>query len=152
MERLDAYLTKWLHSHDYDLEVKSCEDEFFYSDELSLIGVATHSSATDHFFLEYLYSLGLELDFSNYFIPAFFHELGHYETYDFFEDEDFDDWREMEVSLVGKGKTYEDFLVYFSHPVEKAASEWAVDYINSHPNEIIEMANALNKIFAATAV
>jgi len=153
MTNLENYLTNWLTSRGYELEVRECDDEFFYSDPLSLIAVATSAKAVDRYFLRFIDSLGCQVSFSNAFIPEFLHELGHNETLDDFDEEDDEEYREFEHSFEGLDMdNWENQLLYMSHPIELAATQWAVDYINSHVDEVIEMAKTLNTIFAERKV
>ena len=147
MTELETYLTNWLTSHDYELEVRECDDEFFYCDPLSFIGVATHAKPVDQHFLRFIKEQGCNLSFSNAFIPEFLHEVGHDNTNCDFEENEWEEYRDFERSFEGLDMNdYNNQLRYMTHPIELAATRWAIDYINTHPEEIIEMANTLNKI------
>ena len=149
MTKLETYLTDWLTDRDYELEVHECDDDFFYSDPLSLIAVRNQASSIDDHLLRFFYDNNCELMFSNAFIPAFLHELGHHETMDDFSDEEWNAYREFERSFEGLDmNNYNNQVRYLSHPIELAATMWAIDYINSHKEEVEELAATLNIIFA----
>lgn len=149
MTELEQYLTNWLTSHDYELEVHECDDEFFYCDPLSFIGIATHAKAVDKHFLRFINEHGCKMQFSNAFIPEFLHEVGHDNMNGDFDDDEWEEYRDFEHSFEGLDMdNYDNQLRYMTHPIEFAATMWAIDYINSHEEEIVELANALNRIFA----
>lgn len=148
MTELEQYLTEWLTERGYELEVHECDDEFFYCEPLSFIAVATTGKDIDAHFLRFVRELGCTLDFSNAFIPEFLHEVGHDNVNGDFDDDEWEEYREWEHTFVGRDmSTYEAQLEYLNHPIERAATQWAVDYINSHEEEIAAMADRLGKIF-----
>ena len=63
------------------------------------------------------------------FIWSFFHELGHHETIDDFDDEDWVKYR----NSIACGLSSID---YFQLPIELAATMWAGEYIQAHPEEV----------------
>lgn len=84
------------------------------------------------------------------FIWSFFHELGHHETADDFEDEDWDEYR----ALVGsKMITNQE---YFRLPIEIAATRWAGEYIQTHVDEVArlwqDVAAAIQELYANAKV
>lgn len=148
MTELEMYLNNWLADRGYELEVRECDDEFFYSDPLSLIGVAISGKTVDRHFLRFIEENGCNFEFSNAFIPCFLHELGHHETEDDFDDEDHEEYCTFNMTFEGVDMdNYENQLRYMTHPIEFAATSWAIDYINSHEDEIYELAENLNRIF-----
>lgn len=148
VELLEQYLTNWLQNHDYELEVKVCENEFFYSDPLSLIAVSPNATNLDHYFLDFISLNDCSLTFSNAFIPMFLHEVGHSETMDDFSEEEWEEYRDFEHSFsnLDMDNPFLQFR-YFSHPIEFAATSWAISFINTHQQEIEEMVKALGEIF-----
>ena len=149
MTELEQYLTDWLTDRGYELEVHECDDEFFYCDPLSFIAVATSATTVDKHFLRFIYDHGCNFTFSNAFIPMFMHEIGHDEMNCLFDDDEWEEYREFEHSFEGVNMdNYANQVRYMSHPIELAATSWAIDYINEHPEEIAAMADRLNQIFA----
>lgn len=148
MTILETYLTNWLADHDCDYEVRECDDEFFVCEGLSFISVATHAKFIDNYFLRFIAEHGCTMEFSNGFIPEFLHEVGHTETNADFDDADWDEYHEFVKSFDGLDMdNWDNQVRYMSHPIELAATEWAINYINEHPAEIIELAVGLNYIF-----
>lgn len=153
MTELERYLTNWLADRGYELDVRECDDEFFYCEGLSFIGVATHAKFIDNHFLRFINEHGCKVEFSNAFIPQFLHEVGHDEMNGDFDDDEWDEYHKFVDTF--DGLDMDDWNLqkqYMGHPIELAATMWAIDYINSHEEEIVEMANALNKIFAEREV
>ena len=82
-------------------------------------------------FLEYAQSLFTNIH-TNIFIWSFLHELGHHETEDDFEDEEWDEY----ISRINKEISCEE---YYSLPIEHAATAWAGEYIQSHVEEVAKL-------------
>ena len=68
------------------------------------------------------------------FILCFLHELGHHFTMDDFNEDQICDFEDEKDRLKDSDK---DFCAYFEIGDEIAASEWAVNFINSNP-KIVE--------------
>lgn len=66
---------------------------------------------------------------ANIFLWSFLHELGHHETEDDFEDEEWEEYREK----APKCSSDEE---YYNLPIEYAATYWAGQYMTKHYNEI----------------
>ena len=66
------------------------------------------------------------------FLWSFLHELGHHETADEFEDEEWEDY--MQLCKLGLSDE-----AYFELDIESAATRWAGDYIQSHEEEIAKL-------------
>ena len=76
------------------------------------------------------------------FLWSFLHELGHHETEDDFEQEEWDEY--MEITK----KDIDDFT-YYNLPIEKAATEWAGNFMIEHENEVKILWNRLRpRIYA----
>lgn len=80
------------------------------------------------------------------FIWSVLHELGHHETVDDFEDEDWEDYMEK----CGRGLSNE---AYFELDIEDAATRWAGEYIQSHVEEIAklwkDLQDAIQELFSS---
>lgn len=70
------------------------------------------------------------------FLWSFLHELGHRETEDDFEQEDWDEYMERIRQPISSEE-------YFNLPIEYAATAWAGEYIESHVDEIASLWNEL---------
>lgn len=144
LQVLYDFLSKngWAH---IGLQVDS--DFYYYYEEektgFSLI-VAERSA---RLFPQFAYDNGLEYEVP-IFILAFLHELGHYVTLGDFTEEELEQFENEKENL---GDTDEDFLKYFAIPDEFAATFWAIEYINDHPDIIyqldIDLAKAFDKFF-----
>ena len=71
------------------------------------------------------------------FLWGFLHELGHHETEDDFED---DDWKFYYSKLRQK---FDNDYDYYNLPIERAATEWAGRYMINHTKEIKSLWNKL---------
>ena len=70
------------------------------------------------------------------FLWSILHELGHHETEDDFEDDEWEDYMRLTSMNISSE-------VYFELDIEYAATVWAGEYIQSHMEEIAELWNKL---------
>ena len=63
------------------------------------------------------------------FLWSFLHEVGHRETEDDFDDDDWEDYMRAIFNC-------EDDMEYYNLPVEYAATAWAGNYMRTHVEEI----------------
>lgn len=152
MEDLIRYLTNWLLDHGFECGVQVGESfEFDNRNDEIIIPLGENCPRSTEQFIKFCYAHGLEYEFSNSFIPSFFHELGHFETLHIFEDEEFEDYQGMLACLnerITDLPADEDYLAYFSHPIELEATLWGIDYINNRVDEITKMCEELSRIFS----
>ena len=136
MKNITRFLNKWLAEHDFEVSTKKGDEWcYFYSKSLITYEVGEEMTEQNERFLEVCRECGLEYEVS-LFTLSFFHELGHHETMDDFTDRE---WaRDEKVkSRVENSFDYERMdYTYFHLPSEYCATEWGVDYINEHIDEI----------------
>lgn len=69
-----------------------------------------------------------------FFIFSLLHEIGHHKTLREFSDEEYAEdqmWREVFSAIATPEVNY----AYFHLPMEKKATEWAINYIENHEQE-----------------
>lgn len=69
-----------------------------------------------------------------FFIFSLLHEIGHHKTLREFSDEEYAEdqmWREVFNAIATPEVNY----AYFHLPIEKKATEWAINYIENHEQE-----------------
>ena len=86
-------------------------------------------------FIKFVHNLFPNIN-ANIFLWSFLHELGHHETEDDFEDEEWDEY----LNIVHTIKNDEE---YYNLPIEFAATYWAGEYIMNHESEIKTLWNKL---------
>lgn len=84
-------------------------------------------------FMEFVEKLFPRIN-ANPFLWSFLHELGHHETEDDFEDEE---WSEYTEAVHGP-EPIDDFT-YYNLPIERAATKWAGNFMIEHENEVREL-------------
>lgn len=134
VERIEKIINDWLLFHEFEATAEVALDfEYVYTD--SLIRVSFFSSRDDNLFRDYFYELGLRYDV-DIFLMAFLHELGHAETIEDISESDYQYSIKQKEEI--SNHYYSDELVrqYQRLPDEHAASAWAVNYINSHAEEL----------------
>lgn len=131
-----SVLRKWVEEHNIEPKIEY-DSEFYYDISDDVIGVAIDINYAYEDFVEYALSLGLRYN-PGPWVLAFFHEVGHYFT---LENDDLDEaWDDY----LDKLDTFK-LADYLCHPIEHAATQWAVDYINNNENEIIQMVKDIDK-------
>ena len=131
-------LQEWLNLNlTKDLTV--VEDEtFYYNIILDEVSFAKNIPLShDKEFVDFYNSLGLIYDCGP-FLMSFLHEVGHYFT---LEDEELDEYWE---DYLNNANTLQ-LTAYYNHPIEKAATIWAVEYINKNIDKIKSLENKLNE-------
>ena len=107
--------------------------DFCYHTATNSISIALFvTEEADRSFNDFIKTEFPKID-ASLFIWSFLHELGHHETEDDFEDEEFDEYMRRTSS---KDITNEE---YYHLPIEYAATRWAGDYIQSHADEIARL-------------
>lgn len=133
---LTTFLDNWLSQHGFSAITTRIEPDFaYYRDSETIAYALCVPDETDVQFLTFLQDvLGLEYEVDP-FLASFFHELGHAETLDFFNNEDLIDY-EFEKMLINMLEL--PSFKYYSLDIERAASAWAVDFIHDNPALIQE--------------
>ena len=87
---------------------------------------------------EFVHELRPELDCDNWFILSLFHEIGHCETRDELSTGTYIRCQLLKAAIEEIGETHEILAHrrYFRLPDEKRATEWGLDYILDHLDEI----------------
>ena len=78
------------------------------------------------------------------FLWSIMHEIGHRETEDDFEDEEWEEYQNT-VSDLKSGK---DDETYYNLPIEYAATYWAGNYMTEHVEEVATLWNKLKPLIA----
>lgn len=143
--KINAQLNEFLNQFELEADLTT---DFFYDDRENLIGYALASPAeADDEFRQFFESLNPKF-YYNDFICGFFHELGHHNTLHTFDEEVLFDYYCHRDAMSS--------AEYFNHPVELEATLWAIEYIETHIDEvnrlwlavqplIIEFFDALNE-------
>lgn len=132
-------LNDWVHQYiTEELTVVPAED-FYYEAETETIGFATSIyQEHDKEFMDLAVSLGLKYDV-NVFLLSFLHEIGHYFT---LEDDSLDPYW---LDYIENRNTWQP-VKYYEHPVEKIATEWAINYINYNIENLKKLNNLLKEV------
>jgi len=111
------------------------EDFSFFNDDnlITVAFVLSDASATS--FLNHVNHLYPNVK-ADIFLWSLFHEIGHCETVDEFDQEDWDSY----YNAISVKISDED---YYDLPIEAAATDWAAHYLVSHSAEVAELWNQL---------
>lgn len=142
---LEYYLTKSLHEWGFDdLKARAAAD-FMYDDIHHTIyfpfAVAIESNEEFQSFAHE--QCGWRYIGSDPFILSFFHELGHWATWEDWTEEDWNSYHLAVKYINDYGLALED---YFSLPQEKSATQWAVRFIQNNEEEIEKWWRFVKKI------
>lgn len=124
VEIVDNFLEPFNCDSDFD-------SDFFYSSrEQRIYFTLAYSERADKLFKQYVFS-EFHYEISNIFLLSLLHELGHHFTLSNFSDieirKEHKRKRKIEAELT-KTDSNEAFLKYFDLPIEKTATEWAINY------------------------
>lgn len=123
--RINAKLNEFLAQFEVEADLTT---NFFYDDKENLIGYALASPVeADDDFRQFFESLNPKF-YYNDFICGFFHELGHHNTLHIFDEEVLFDYYCHRDAMSP--------MEYFNHPVELEATLWAIEYIETHMDEV----------------
>lgn len=138
-------LDNWLKENGFDLTTRFEQDFGYYHNENVIAFGLLTTERNDECFGMFVEDLG---GYGNYgFLNSFFHELGHHETYDDISDRDYEYSRMVKAYLADKEELDDyDLYTYFNLPIERAATEWGVAYINDHTPEVLELGRKIRDI------
>ena len=112
---------------DYDCEVKQ-DKEFAYYPAVSQITFALEvPTVFDETFMKFVTERHPDIK-ADVFLWSFLHEVGHHETEDDFDD---DEWECYMRSIF----SCNDDMEYYNLPIEAAATDWAADFMRTHSSE-----------------
>ena len=138
-KEIDESIYNFLEKFDYYPDVLLHTDFAYYPDEELITYCFVISKKHDEWFAEYLRDVKhFQYWDSEMWLLSFFHELGHYNTMYLFSNKELKDYYQLkEIGIDDK----EGYFRYFKHPVEDAATTWAINFINAHDVEIEEWWN-----------
>lgn len=150
LEKLNKTISAQLHPFGISKAEFSGEYAYYYDDE-SVTYQITENEINDLCFIEFVKErFGLEVEFP--FILFLLHEVGHHKTTADLGDSVLDFcWTEKERidEEIQLTETEEDFKriewQYFNLPDEIMATQWAVNYIKTHPATVDKMCRAILK-------
>jgi len=126
-DMITAALNTWLKKNNFEARCGGMESDFGWNPAQDYIFYSlTITEKSAQMFYEYTGELGLKYELDDFWL-AFLHELGHSETWYLVDEEDWD----VPIEIT----EYD----YFRHPREAIATEWAVDFINEHPQLVRDL-------------
>lgn len=149
---INGYLSSWIEDT-FDIEV-DCRNEIDFAlhcddDGNEIIGWSLFSMPDIENIWRFYMRKYLNKDIHEDCIWALslLHEVAHIMTLDNFsiEEQESDCARKVVISTIPN--KIERNLAYFDLPTERAATEWAVAYLEAHENEVWEMQQKVMKYF-----
>lgn len=119
----------------FDCTAAPDTDFAYYTASNTISYALTFADCHEKTFMNFVHNL-FPLVHANIFLWSFFHELGHHETEDDFEDRE---WKKYRKDIT-KCTTDEE---YYNLPIEYAATYWAGEYLTNHIDEVIDLWNKL---------
>ena len=126
-ELINDAFNSWFKKYGFETRVSGLDNDFYFNcvkDTVSYSFVHTESFIRD--FNLVCNGLGLNYDIDIFWL-SFFHEVGHGQTYHLVSDE-----AACEADLL-------EGLSYYYCEREIIATEWAVEFINNHIEQVIEL-------------
>lgn len=135
-ERIELILNNFLETQGFDdarAEYIEHSDSYYCNNQVVLGGMS--DLLGDEIFLDYCKNtLDLKVELSVETL-SFLHELGHHNTLEIIDDEDYLASEVIKCMLYEQNIGDEErFIKYFTCPVEEAATIDAVNFCNSNPN------------------
>lgn len=143
VDKIENILNTFLEPFECSAQLGS-DFSYWYSD--SLINFALVVTETnDRDFQEFCKELQPKLH-CDIFLLSFMHELGHHETVDEWEDDEYLDMK-IQKEKINKMKVSqkEKNFMYFNIPDEKRATEWGLQYIMEHQTEMMQLWNKVQQ-------
>lgn len=141
-------LNIWLEKNGFDTQVTGTNSDWYWywednHIEYSLVCVANNLVAWNALLEELNCKYVIDPFFS-----CFLHELGHAQTYPSFDDDIIDEDEEIKQLMQENPASFAEDLdnIYFHLPMEIVATKWAVDFINTHPNEVRNLISAVSPL------
>lgn len=133
-------LNLWLKHNNFDCTCEKGDNDFEYDNDDEVIFCGNLADNCEDKFTAFARSKGLYRS-ADIRTIAFLHELGHYNTMDGLTK------KQELISLLGKKlingtPTPNEFIanikyfIYYRLPVERVATEWAIDYANNNPADL----------------
>lgn len=142
---LDKKLTKYCKK--FGVSKVICDDEFSYSPNTEIVNYTVFDFNTDDLFIKLVnekYGVNIE---PFYFIFSLLHEVGHHMTLeDLTEEEVMNDIFCRQVIIPQMENDEECMQAYINLTAEDMATSWAIDYIDTHIKECIEIQNKIYKL------
>ena len=138
MNELEKAITKWFKDYGFDdVAIESC-DRYSYDlvDHVIHVDDEEYDDELFVWFEQFMYEYGMKMKDIPGPVLAFLHELGHYATIDQFSEFNL---IACQLTKFEYGHTYEDMCEYWCVPDEFAACMWALDFINSYPEAVIDL-------------
>lgn len=143
VENIENILNKFLEPFECMAELGS-DFSYWYSESLICFALAVAES-NDIDFRDFCKKLQPELH-CDIFLLSFMHELGHHETLDEWDDEEYLDMK-IQKERINKMKVSqkEKNFMYFNIPDERRATEWGLQYMMEHQTEMTLLWNELRQ-------
>lgn len=150
INKINNYLNSWLKNHKFGSCKTTLGLDFAYDfeDDQIIYGLLIGTSSLDSYF-KFVKTLGLKY-ICDPFTVAFFHELGHRQTFHKLSEDEInlsDEISEYYNNLDEKiPLTESDYFAYYTSPMEFEATKWAIKYINKHPKRIFKFQNNICRL------
>lgn len=142
---LDKKLTKYCKK--FDIAKVVCSDEFSYSPTNETITYTVYDFNLDEVFIKLVNEKYFVDIRPFYFIFSLLHEVGHHMTLDdLTEEEMFNDMFCRQIIIPKMENEEECIQAYINLTAEDLATTWAIDYIDTHIKECIEIQNKIYKL------
>lgn len=130
---------------DFDVTVDNDTEFYCYTEDNEVFYTLQVLDFQAEWFMENAFNNGLKYDCGN-FLLSFLHEIGHCQTEPLLT-------KGQRISRTKRkkgldGNIREDNFYYFNLVDEKMATDWAIEYANTHKKELRKLARNIQKILA----
>lgn len=141
---LDKSINSWLKKNGFDVDA-SLHTDFCYDEmeEKIYYGLFITENA-EEVWKDLLAKWGLKTYYDT-FVTCFLHELGHHYTLHLCSNFEYNFSMIMKLILKLIPSYTIQNKIYYSLPIEKIATKWAINYMNEHPKETTELQKRAKK-------
>lgn len=136
---LEEYLQDFLKKYDVDCDLLLGNDFAYLPVSNTIAYSLLVSDSSSKSFLSFTKELFPEIN-ADIFLWSFFHEVGHYETTDEFDDKEYEEY----YFFINQEGLDDNF--YYNLPIERAATIWAGEFMKNNAAEVKELWNNIQPI------
>ena len=138
-QAINRALNRWLRKYGFKARVRGLDTDFFWYNDSNTIGYSFfQTQRSQDAWTSLMAELNLRYGVDSFW-TCFLHELGHSITWcQFTEEEIEENDRDKEWLAESDESSFAEDIhsLYFHLPVEIAATEWAVRFINENPQAV----------------
>lgn len=146
VDEITSALQNWVDKNKLGVTIKGISDGFYYHpyEEAVSFSLFADEDAVSYWY-EFLNSFNCNLTI-DYFYSALMHEIFHGITWNLFTEKEIDECHYSKSLINIMPDSKEKYFKYFNLPIEKVATQRAVEFMNNHISEMKELFDTINPL------